>query len=529
MSRVKIRYFVEKPQKGGHSLFYWQPSAALVRAGFMTRRLAEGTNHKGEALKQAEALNRQLDAWRGGKDAVPSRVGTIPWLIRLYMADEAFTQLQAATKISYEHRMRLIEKWSERAGHPPIKSITRKVAKGFYRSLKASPIVRDRSQGGAPIKDPVKAAQRRAADVIAMCRVLWRFAKDDGEVDTNPFTEMGVTGSPPRQQVWTDQQIADFIEAAENFAPPPNLTVVDIQQRAALAAELAVTLPTSREARRAAAQQLLDALPQRGAAAQLARDHGISNGALTMWRQDSATPSNAMLDRLLSDDAPLPTGTRAKQAAEIIGGISASVVEKAIRRMREDPEAHERAKVGAIATVKPGSRKIGYRSVGLAVTIAANTAQRDADILHMAWSQYDGTKIRLKQRKTGAFLDIPVTADLKAALDATPRVSPLIVVNEKTGRPWRAGSFDTAFRKIARAAGIPDDLQYRDLRRSSTVKLAEAGCSVPEIAAIGGWSVNSVTKMLEIYMPRNTAMARHAITKLEEYRRTQRQQELEGS
>ena len=162
--------------------------------------------------------------------------------------------------------MRLIEKWSERAGHPPIKSITGKVAKSFYRSLKASPIVRDQSQGGAPIKDPVKAAQRRAADVIAMCRVLWRFAKDEGEVDTNPFTEMGVTGSPPRQQVWTDQQIADFVEAAENFAPPPNLTVVDIQQRAALAAELAVTLPMSREARRAAAQQLLDALPQRGAA-----------------------------------------------------------------------------------------------------------------------------------------------------------------------------------------------------------------------------------------------------------------------
>ena len=118
---------------------------------------------------------------------------------------------------------------------------------------------------------------------------------------------------------------------------------------------------------------------------------------------------------------------------------------------------------------------------------------------------------------------------MKAALDATPRVSPLIVVNEKTGRPWRAGSFDRAFRKIARAAGIPDTCSTVTLRRSSTVKLAEAGCSVPEIAAIGGWSVNSVTKMLEIYMPRNTRMARHAITKLEEYRRTQQQQKLEGS
>ena len=37
MSRVKIRYFVEKPQKGGHSLFYWQPSAALAIASRANR------------------------------------------------------------------------------------------------------------------------------------------------------------------------------------------------------------------------------------------------------------------------------------------------------------------------------------------------------------------------------------------------------------------------------------------------------------------------------------------------------------
>jgi hypothetical protein len=41
--RQKPRCVVEKPQAGGHTLYFWQPSAELVRQGQLPRRLAEHT------------------------------------------------------------------------------------------------------------------------------------------------------------------------------------------------------------------------------------------------------------------------------------------------------------------------------------------------------------------------------------------------------------------------------------------------------------------------------------------------------
>jgi integrase len=551
MSRVKVRYFVEKKQKG-HTLYYWQPSKALRAAGFPTRRLAEGSNDRGEALKEAEALNRELDAWRGGKNAIPSRAGTIPWLIGQYMENEAFTGISPETQRSYQRRMRVIELWSERAGHPPIKTIDRKAAKAFHRALLkgTAPLPPRLGSGGAPVKDPELAAHRRAADVMGMCRILWSFAHDEGEVSgVNPFAAMRTKGSPPRDQVWTDQQIDAVVAASEVFEPILDKNSIAVQQKAALAAELAMTLPTEsdlRDARFAEFQQLVNGLLARhnGSPGRLARELDIPRSTLSYWLSGQNVPSPAMLEKLRSlagteatsdavDHTPVAHygSRRERTAAAMIGGISPTTVRLAIRRMRKDPEAHERAKAGLLTPIQGSARKEACCSVGLAVRIGANTAQRLGDILRMTWNQYDGTRIRLKQRKTGAFLDIPVTEDLKAALDAAPRLSPVIVVDEYTGKPWQVGPFERTFRKIKLSAGIPDDLQFRDLRRTATVRLAEAECAPPLIAAIGGWSMTSLMKMLDIYMPRNTAMARQAIAKLEEYRRTQREQrssKLEG-
>jgi hypothetical protein len=75
----KPRFYVEKPQKGGSILRYWQPSAALARAGFKTVPLSRD---KAEAIRQAEALNAKVDAWRGGMPVLAKNThGTLPWLI----------------------------------------------------------------------------------------------------------------------------------------------------------------------------------------------------------------------------------------------------------------------------------------------------------------------------------------------------------------------------------------------------------------------------------------------------------------
>lgn len=67
--------------------------------------------------------------------------------------------------------------------------------------------------------------------------------------------------------------------------------------------------------------------------------------------------------------------------------------------------------------------------VGLALTLALWTGQRQGDLLKLTWKQCEGGWVRLRQRKTGARVAIPMGAPLKAALAATPKRSTHVLVN----------------------------------------------------------------------------------------------------
>ena len=60
----------------------------------------------------------------------------------------------------------------------------------------------------------------------------------------------------------------------------------------------------------------------------------------------------------------------------------------------------------------------------LPLTLALWTGQRQGDLLRLPWSAYDGTRIRLRQSKTGARVSIPVGTPLKAALDLGNQTRP---------------------------------------------------------------------------------------------------------
>jgi len=161
----------------------------------------------------------------------------------------------------------------------------------------------------------------------------------------------------------------------------------------------------------------------------------------------------------------------------------------------------------------------GRPSLGLAVLLGANLGQREGDILRLSWSQGDGQSFSIKQGKTRATVRVPTTEQLREALQATPPQSPTIVISEATGRPYKADHFRHEFRRIANLAGIPKALQFLDLRRTAVVRLAEAGCTVPEIGAVTGHSIDDTEKIIETYMPRTTPMAKAAIRKLELHRK----------
>ena len=49
--------------------------------------------------------------------------------------------------------------------------------------------------------------------------------------------------------------------------------------------------------------------------------------------------------------------------------------------------------------------------------------------------------------------------------------------------------------------------QRRDLRRTGVVRLAEAGATTPQIAAISGHSIDYCQKIIDTYLPRRTEVA----------------------
>ena len=155
--------------------------------------------------------------------------------------------------------------------------------------------------------------------------------------------------------------------------------------------------------------------------------------------------------------------------------------------------------------------------IGLAFMMAIWTGQRQGDLLRLTWSSYDGQRIRLQQRKTGARVDIPVGAPLKKRLDSAPKAAVTILATSRR-TAWTESGFRASWRKACKKAGI-EDLTFHDLRGTAVTRLAIAECTVPEIASITGHSMKQVTAILDAhYLSRDSTLGRSAIRKLESHK-----------
>jgi len=156
--------------------------------------------------------------------------------------------------------------------------------------------------------------------------------------------------------------------------------------------------------------------------------------------------------------------------------------------------------------------KAGRRSVGTAVLIAADTGQRQGDVLKFTYGRdYRDGSFRFFQNKTGADVIIPATQRLKLRLNGA---AGHLVGNERTKNPYKPFNFRHLFRKMANGAGL-GHVKFAHLRHTCVVRLARSGCSVPEIAAITGHTLGSVETILKRYLMRDSSVAENAITKLE--------------
>ena len=154
------------------------------------------------------------------------------------------------------------------------------------------------------------------------------------------------------------------------------------------------------------------------------------------------------------------------------------------------------------------------RHLHLALQLGLWTGQRQGDLLRLTWAAYNGERITLRQSKTGARVIIPVGSPLKAALDATTKRSPVILVNSD-GKPWTENGFRSSWKKACIAAGIVG-VTFNDLRGTAVTRLALAGATEAEIATITGHTLRDVRSILDAnYLHRDPALAEAAIRKLE--------------
>ncbi|MET0539920.1 MAG: tyrosine-type recombinase/integrase, partial [Xanthobacteraceae bacterium] len=93
--------------------------------------------------------------------------------------------------------------------------------------------------------------------------------------------------------------------------------------------------------------------------------------------------------------------------------------------------------------------------------------------------------LTVRQQKTGAGLAIPVHPELRRVLDATP-MGHLTLLVTKSGKSYGANDFSEQFRAWCDDAGLPPECAFHGLRKAALTRLAEAGCTVHEIAAISG-------------------------------------------
>jgi hypothetical protein len=187
-----------------------------------------------------------------------------------------------------------------------------------------------------------------------------------------------------------------------------------------------------------------------------------------------------------------------------------------------------------VTAIVAAADQLGEPSVGDAIVVALHSGQRLGDVLAMPDRIFDDKRIRLSQAKMksrgGALIDAPMTPALRdrvAAIKTRKRACGLIridtlVLREDTGGPYDKFSFNKAFRRARALAakacadtcpGLAEK-RFQDLRDTAVTRLALAGCSIAEIAAITGHSLNSITQIIKHYLVLQPEMADAAIAKL---------------
>jgi len=126
---------------------------------------------------------------------------------------------------------------------------------------------------------------------------------------------------------------------------------------------------------------------------------------------------------------------------------------------------------------------IGTRA-RLAMALLLYTGQRRSDVVRMGRQHVRDGSVDVTQQKTGVSLTIQLHPELQKVLEAAPK-GQLTYLTTRDGKAFTAAGFGNWFRDCCTEAGLPH-CSAHGLRHAAGRRLAEAGCTPHQIAAVTG-------------------------------------------
>ncbi|PCJ95930.1 MAG: integrase [Hyphomicrobiales bacterium] len=142
--------------------------------------------------------------------------------------------------------------------------------------------------------------------------------------------------------------------------------------------------------------------------------------------------------------------------------------------------------------------------LGLVCRLALETGQRQADILHLKWSNFDGERFRFSQEKRGHFVSVLLTRSLALEIrrlkDANEarQVPQLFVCLTTRSKPWTTSGLRASFGAAKDRAGIKG-LTFHDMRGTAITR-AYRDQDIKDLSALStrfGLSMVSIQALLD--------------------------------
>ncbi len=158
--------------------------------------------------------------------------------------------------------------------------------------------------------------------------------------------------------------------------------------------------------------------------------------------------------------------------------------------------------------------KVGTRA-RLALDLLLYTGQRRSDVILMGPRDIQDGLINVTQQKTGVSLLIPIHPELRKTLEAVDCEFDTFL-NTYQGEAFTAAGFGNWFKSVCLEAKLPDNCSAHGLRKAAARRLAEAGCTTKQIAAVTG---HTTLKEVERYTAaaEQLSLARDAMAKLPDF------------